>query len=166
MDANTLLKPLSEDAPLLVPIIKALGFREDATLFLRDVLDRIRDLREDAGEDVDEERPLSPAELLAAGQHESATLNPDGTITISLYFPIMSGTEKISELVVTRPKMHMMKRVEASKGGDLDKSIRIFSELTGKAPAELAELDMADVDTLNLAFSFLSKPPRRTGTKS
>ena len=66
-------------------IIKALGFAEGSPLLVRDVLRRITDLREAAGEEVDD---LSDHELLVAGKHETAALNDDGTVTVTLYTPL------------------------------------------------------------------------------
>lgn len=149
-------------------IIKALGYSEGTPLLLRHVLVRIADLREAAGE---EPNTMSPHELLVAGQHEVAALNDDGTVTVTLYTPLKSGSEVIKELVFKRPTARMLQKAQARRADGrerdgVEKSLRIFAELTGRAPAELEELDLADMEGCNLAFSFLSKPPRRTGTKS
>lgn len=147
-------------------IILALGLPEDSTD--RAVLRRITDLREEAGEDVDD---LSDHELLIAGKHDTCALNDDGTVTVALYTPLRLKHATISELRFKRPTARVlqraqMKRADGRERDPVEKSLRIFAELTGFAPAELEELDMADLASCNLAFSFLSGPPRRTGTKS
>lgn len=150
----------------LSTIILALGLPEDSTD--RAVLGRITDLREAAGEDVDS---LSEQEQLLAGKHDTCSLNEDGTVSVTLYTPLKLPHTTITELKFKRPTARVlqraqMKRADGRERDNVEKTIRIFAELTGLAPAELEDLDMADMASCNLAFSFLSGPPRRTGTKS
>lgn len=142
-------------------ITRALSLPADASQ--RAIVERINDLRDAAGEDFEK---LSDQDQLVAGEHEQARLEEDGTVTVTLYIPIKQPHGDITELTFKRPTVKVMQRVQAMKGDSIEKTLKVVAELTGKAPSELADMDVADMATCNMVFGFLSKPPRRTGTKS
>lgn len=147
-------------------ILYALALPEDASD--RDILDRIGELRDEAGEE--DAADLSDRELLRRGEHERVSIDGRGA-TMSLYFPLRSGTETITELLVKRPKAKDLRRMsEAKEQGkpleNIAKLLVLASSLTDRAPKELEELDAADYNLLLTVVGFLQRPPRRTGSSS
>ncbi len=142
-------------------ISRALGLPEETTE--REILDRIIDLRTAAGEE--ELADLSTIELIRRGEHESVSI--DGSIaTVTLYFPIKSGSEEITTLTIKRPQAKHIRRMQEAKGEQLSRTLSMLAELTGKPMAELDKLDGADVTVCLTVIGFLQRPPRRTGSKS
>jgi len=147
-------------------ILHALALPEDASD--RDILDRIEGLRSEAGEEVDDD--LNDIELIRRGEHERVSIDGRGA-TVELYFPIKSGTEVITQVLMRRPKARELRRMtEAKENGKalegLAKTLVLIADLTGRAPKELEDLDAADWSLLTTVSGFLQRPPRRTGTSS
>src|SRR5687768_2821624 len=107
-------------------ITRALDLPEDASD--RDIIDRITTLREEAGED--DIADLSERELLRRGEHERISIDGTGA-TVSLYFPIRSGTESIDTLMIRRPTAKHLRRMQDQKGNDLGRTLFLLAELTG-----------------------------------
>jgi len=147
-------------------ILHALKLPEDASD--RDIIDRINDLRSEAGEETSDD--LADLELIRRGEHERVSIDSRGA-TVSLYFPMKSGDETISEVLMRRPKARELRRMTEAKehGKALEgfaKTLVLLADLTGRAPKELEDLDAADWSLLTTVSGFLQRPPRRTGTSS
>lgn len=143
-------------------ISRALGLAEDASY--RDILERIAALKEAAGEEsVD---GLTDRDLLIRGEHERVSINSDGSATVSLYYPIMSGKEPLTELTFRRPKAKDLRKLEESKGGELGQTFAMIASLSKRALSEIDDLDSADVALCSMVVGFLRRPPRRTGSSS
>lgn len=142
-------------------LVRALGLSEDASD--RDILDRIVELREAAGED--DVADLSTAELIRRGEHEAVSVDASGA-TVTLYYPLKSGTEEITTLTIKRPQAKHIRRMQETKGEQLSKALAMLVELTGRTAAELDRLDGADVTVCCTVIGFLQRPPRRTGGRS
>ncbi len=143
-------------------IRKALGLPEEADLV--HVIEKIEDLSARAGEPVDPE-PVE-LQLLKAGEHEQCAINPDGTVTVTLFEPIIFGKESLTELTLRRPKMKDLKRAdEMSKGND-NAHVAAMIELLScpkQATKIIDELDIEDVRTLGAVCRFLCQRRPRTG---
>lgn len=142
-------------------LVRALGLSEDASD--RDILDRIVELREDAGED--DVADLSTAELIRRGEHEAVSVDASGA-TVTLYYPLKSGTEEITTLTIKRPQAKHIRRMQEAKGEQLSRTLTMLAELSGRTLAELDKLDGADVTVCLTVIGFLQRPPRRTGSRS
>lgn len=145
-------------------ITTALLLTEDASD--RDILDRIQELRAaaglDAGHDADE---LSDRELIRRGEHESVSITNAGAV-VTLYVPIKSGRDAVTELTIRRPNAGQLKRMAAAKGGDIGQGLTLLAETTGLGVTELEYLDAADLTKCMVTLGFLQRPPRRTGSSS
>lgn len=142
-------------------ITRALALPENASD--RDILDRIADLRDEAGEEeVDD---LSDRELIRRGEHEHVSITETGA-TVTLYVPLQSGTETVTELKVRRPTARHLKRMAEAKGGNVGGAITMLADLTGRAPSEIEGMDAADFVLCSAVLYFLQRPPRKTGSKS
>jgi hypothetical protein len=149
-------------------IAKALGLPpEDVSD--RAILDRIIDLRAEAGEEGDDD--FSDRELIRRGEHEAVSLTDAGA-EVSLYYPLKSGSETISVLTIKRPTARNLKRMQEAKGSDYAKGLAMLADVAvtaeGRkvAAAELDNLDAADANLLMIVIGFLQRTPRRTGQKS
>lgn len=142
-------------------ITTALGLPEDASD--RDILDRIRALRQEVGED--DVADLSDRELLRRGQHERVTIDGEGA-HVTLYFPFKSGAETVETLLLRRPNAKQLRKLEAAQGGDFSRGLALVADISGRAPAEIDKLDAADAALCVLVAGFLQRPPRRTGSRS
>ena len=141
-------------------VLKALGL--DASATDAEVLERIADLRRDAG-DKEEERTL--IEAIAAGDHDQVADNGDGSFTVTLLFPLRSGSEVISELVLRRPKFKHLRAMD-SKEGDIAKAQALLAAVSGRAPKELDEMDQDDMGVCSAVLAFFSKKRPPTGARS
>ncbi len=144
----------------LKTLATALKLADDSTS--RDCFDRIETLLEAAGEDPAD---LSDKELIKRGEHERVS-EPDfeGAITVSLYFPLASGTERISEIKLRRPRAGDLKKIDESKSSDIAKGETLMAALSGRAVSEITRLDGADFALCSNVIGFLQRPPRRTGS--
>jgi len=70
--------------------------------------------------------------------------NPDGTVTLTLQYPINYGEERIEKLTFQRPKAKHM-RGQKMKDLDFADIINLASKITGRFPQALDELDMVDL---------------------
>lgn len=137
-------------------IIKALDLGEDATE--AQVLERIADIKRDRDE-------RSVAETIAAGEHEQVALHDDGTVTVTLVYPIKFGTAVVDELKFSRPKGKHMRKMDAVDGV-LAKQLALFAALSGLSTKELDELDAVDFNVCMAVTAFFSLQRRRTGARS
>lgn len=137
----------------------ALLLSEDSTS--RDCLDRITSLLEASGEDPAD---MSDKELIKRGEHERVSIDDDGSAVVSLYYPLKSGTERIAELKIRRPKTKDLKKMDESKSSDLGKGAGLLAALCGRAQSEIEDMDAADFALCSNVIGFLQRPPRRTGS--
>lgn len=145
-------------------LIRGLGkLAEDASD--REILDRVAELREQAAEEGEALPNLSEAELLARGEHEAVATDAAGAI-VTLYYPIKSGTEELTELRLKRPNARQIQKMQAVKGPPLAHGLQLISDISGRAVAELEKLDAADITLCCAVANFLQQPPRRTGRRS
>jgi hypothetical protein len=106
-------------------------------------------------------------ELITAGEHPNVSIDgTTGAATVSLYYPIKSGSEKITEFTLQRPRAKHLRAMDESDEGDLGKTFALVAALSSHAPAEIDLLDAADVALLSMVVGFLQQPPRRTGSSS
>lgn len=141
-------------------LTRALKLTPDASD--RDILDRIEEWGAAAGEDLED---LSTIEQIRRGEHDAVSI--DGSeATVSLYFPIKSGSETIDTLTIRRPQAKHIRKMQEAKGEQLSRGLVMLADLTGKTMAELDKLDGADVTVCMTVIGFLQRPPRRTGSKS
>ena len=129
----------------------------------RDCLDRIETLLEAAGEDAAD---MSDRELIRRGEHERVSIDDDGSAIVSLYVPLKSGSERLTELKIRRPKMKDLRRMDESKAGDLGTGAGLLASLCGRASSEVEDMDAADFMLCSNVIGFLQRPPRRTGSSS
>lgn len=142
-------------------ISRALGLSDESSE--REILDRIIDLRTASGEE--DLADLSTVELIRRGEHESVRIE-GSTATVTLYFPIKSGSEEVTELVIKRPQAKHIRRMQEAKGEQLTRTLSMLAELSGRTMLELDKLDGADVTVCLTVIGFLQRPPRRTGSRS
>jgi len=143
----------------LKTLATALKLADDSTS--RDCFDRIETLLEAAGEDPAD---LSDRELIKRGEHERVSIDDDGSAVVSLYYPLKSGTERIAELKIRRPKTKDLKKMDESKSSDLGKGAGLLAALCGRAQSEIEDMDAADFALCSNVIGFLQRPPRRTGS--
>ena len=143
----------------LKTLATALKLADDCTS--RDCFDRIETLLEAAGEDPAD---LSDRELIKRGEHERVSIEADSSAVVSLYYPLKSGTERIAELKIRRPKTKDLKKMDESKSSDLGKGAGLLAALCGRAQSEIEDMDAADFALCSNVIGFLQRPPRRTGS--
>ena len=143
----------------LKTLATALKLADDSTS--RDCFDRIETLLEASGEDPAD---LSDRELIKRGEHERVSIDDDGSAVVSLYYPLKSGTERIAELKIRRPKTKDLKKMDESKSSDLGKGAGLLAALCGRAQSEIEDMDAADFALCSNVIGFLQRPPRRTGS--
>lgn len=142
-------------------IIKALRLDADATE--AQIIDRIADLHRAADKGDAEEKEI--VARIEAGEHEQVAVGGDGELTVALLYPLQSGSEKIVELVVRRPKFKHLREMDKHTG-DIAKSQALLAAVCNRSPRELNELDQEDLAVLNACLRFFSGRPRRTGAVS
>lgn len=145
------------DLPILVT---ALGLDEDADAAA--VLDKISALRDAAGESDDDDDASGILTLIKAGKHEQVSLNDDGTVTLTLNFPIAHGKEIISELVLHRPRAADLMKMDDVKG-EHRKSIALLASMASRTMKELLALDMSDIEVGSAIIGFFRAKSRKTG---
>ncbi len=146
------------DLPILVT---ALGLDEDADAAA--VLDKISALRDAAGESDDDDDDASGIlTLIKAGKHEQVSLNDDGTVTLTLNFPITHGKDAITELVLHRPRAADLMKMDDVKG-EHRKSIALLASMASRTMKELLALDMSDIEVGSAVIGFFRAKSRKTG---
>ena len=141
-------------------LTRALDLDADATE--AQILERIADLKRDAG-DSEEERTL--IERIAAGEHDQVGDNGDGSLVVTLLYPLKSGSEIITELVLRRPKFKHLRAMDSTEG-DIAKAQALLAAVSGRAPKELDEMDQDDMGVCSAVLAFFSKKRPPTGARS
>lgn len=141
---------------------EALGLDETADSV--QVLERIQELRAEAGESFEKE----PADLvlIRKGEHEQCAQNPDGSITVTLLEPIVKGSITTSEITLRRTRLKDLRKAEEmSKGNPLANLAAMIHLLSHPSQAQsiIDDLDAADLGVFTSVIRFLSGPRRRTG---
>lgn len=145
-------------------IKEALGLEETAGDV--QVLERIQELRAGAGEQWEQEPP--DLTLIRKGEHEQCSLNPDGSVTVTLREPITIGKAEpiCTEITLRRPKLKDLRRAEElAKGSPIARMAAMIHLLSSpsQAPKIIDELDSMDANVLGLVSAFLSERRRQTG---
>lgn len=131
----------------------------DATASDTEVLSRIAQLWEAAGEEV-KEPPELP--LIRAGQHEQVALNPDGSITVTLAYPVKIAHEVWTEFTFRRPKFKDIRN--ATKAGDeLAVSSALMCALSNQTARVIEDMDSTDAGLCSIVCRFLQQKLPRTG---
>jgi hypothetical protein len=143
----------------IAKIITALGLADDATD--AQVLERIADLRREVSGDDE----ASLIDQIEAGTHEQVAANADGTMTVTLFYPIKIGKTEITEIKLCRPKAKHMRATDA-KDGAVAKQLALIAALAGLSTKELDELDFDDFQVVRAVTNFFSVKRRRTGAVS
>lgn len=146
---------------LSTKLIKILNLDEGATD--AQIEEKVVDLRRAVKNDELDE--LDALKLIERGEHEQVTLNDDGTLTVTLLYPLKSGKEEITEVVVRRPKFKHLREMDKLTG-DMAKAQALLAAVSGRATSEFAELDSEDLTVLNACLRFFSEKRRRTGAVS
>jgi hypothetical protein len=142
-------------------ITKALGLSEDASKV--QILERISDLKRAAGDEDEEERDA--IQRIEQNEHEQVRLNEDGSLLVTLLYPLKSGTETVDEITMRRPKFKHLREMDKFEGR-VAKSQALIAAVSNRSVKELNELDQADLLVLNACLGFFSARPRRTGAAS
>ena len=85
------------------------------------------------------------------------TVNVNGSVTVSLAFPIKSEGETLSTLTLRRITGKEWRKLALDKGAD---TLVMIGELASLAPSSVDQLDGADINECAEAIkSFLQKSP-------
>lgn len=145
-------------------IIEALGLRPDASE--AQILERIADFWR-AGEDDDDDAK-SLVDRVAAGEHEQVGVNDDGSMVVTLQYPIAigrTGAANITELTLRRPRMKHLRAMDEAKG-DMAKAQALLAAVSGRSSRELDDLDTDDLAVCQAVLAFFSRRRQRTGAES
>lgn len=147
----------------IAKIIEALGLRPDASEV--QILERIADIKR-AGEGDDDAKSL--VDRVAAGEHEQVGVNDDGSMVVTLQYPIAigrTGAADIAELTLRRPRMKHLRAMDAAQG-DMAKAQALLAAVSGRSSRELDDLDTDDLAVCQAVLAFFSRRRQRTGAES
>ncbi|PCJ13800.1 MAG: hypothetical protein COB04_16060 [Gammaproteobacteria bacterium] len=85
------------------------------------------------------------------------------SVTIKLEYPIEYGEETISEIVLKRPKGKHLRKLPAEM--DMDDILLFAGELSDLTPAQIDELDAADITKIQEKISGFLERGQKTGKK-
>jgi len=88
--------------------------------------------------------------------------NPDGSVTVTLGFPILVENKSVTSLTLTRPKFADLKVMDEAKGNTA-RNGRLIAKLSKIPPSSLEQLDGADFMALNEVVSAFLEPSPATG---
>jgi len=71
------------------------------------------------------------------------------TVTIPLTEPITKDGRPLDAITIRRPKSGDLRRMDRVKGGDLDKTLFLIGTLAELTPAEVDEIDAADLTAIS-----------------
>lgn len=117
-----------------------------------DILDRILENREAAGDEVQDSS--GEAVLIRRGEHERVKLNEGGGATVTLLKPIKFGAETITELTLREPTARDLMR-QTGKNSTA-RTVELIAETSGRTVRELETLKVVDLKTLSRTIDFLS----------
>lgn len=143
-------------------IIEALELKPDANE--AQIIERIADLKRSSADDD----ATSLVDQVAAGEHEQVGVNDDGSMVVTLRYPIAigrTGAATITELVLRRPKMKHLRAMDAATG-DMAKAQALLAAVCGRASRELEELDTDDLAVCQAVLAFFSRRRQQTGAGS
>lgn len=138
----------------------ALGL--DAASSDQEVLGKIAQLRAGAGEEVGDPPDLR---LIRAGQHEQVALNADGSVSVTLLYPITKGKETWTEFTFRRPKLKDLRVANKAGEDPLTVAAALMCALSGQAQTLIDDLDAADAEVCGVVCRFLQQARPRTGPK-
>lgn len=147
----------------LTKIIEALELPLEASE--TQILDRIADFKRTS---ADAEDATSLIDRVAAGTHEQVGVNDDGSMVVTLLYPIAigrTGAATITELTLRRPRMKHLRAMDEAKG-DMAKAQALLAAVSGRAPRELDDLDTDDLAVCQAVLAFFSRRRPLTGAES
>jgi hypothetical protein len=84
-----------------------------------------------------------------------------GTVEITLDYPINTGNRKVEKLSLRRPKVKDLKAAARFGKSPEDQEFGLFAVLTGLVPEDFDDMDLADYVKLQDSFrGFTGKPGR------
>lgn len=143
-------------------IIDALELRPDADEAR--ILERIADLKRSGADDD----ATSLVDQVAAGEHEQVGVNEDGSMVVTLRYPIAigrTGAGNITELTLRRPRFKHLRAMDAAQG-DMAKAQALLAAVSGRSSRELDDLDTDDLAVCQAVLAFFSRRRQRTGAES
>jgi hypothetical protein len=111
--------------------------------------------------------PVPPSQIEMTGTVRVPVLamsDPSGSFTVTLLFPLKSGTETLTDLVIRRPKFKHLRAMD-SKKGDIEKSQALLAAVSGRASKELDEMDQSDMAVCAAVLAFFSRKRQPTGAR-
>lgn len=128
------------------------------------ILAKIADLRQQCGDEgAEEDKDPPELKLIKAGQHPNCSMNSDGSITVTLEYPITIGKLTTSELTLRRPKMKDLRKTDLQKSSHTTWTATMIASLSGQADRVVDDLDGQDVSVLSMVVGFLLSRRPRTG---
>ena len=73
---------------------------------------------------------------------------PDASVTIDLLVPVTVQGRNLTSVTLRRPKVGDLRRMDKVKGSEMERTLYLIGQLAELAPAEVDELDAADLATL------------------
>jgi Phage tail assembly chaperone proteins, E, or 41 or 14 len=92
--------------------------------------------------------------------------NDDGSVTVTLKFPISVEGERANSLTVRRLKGKQLKKIDLRGLTKGDAMLGVISQLTGVAPPYLDELDADDFAEISEVITSFFGKSRATGERS
>jgi len=143
-------------------VASALGLPEGAEDTA--ILSKIAELRSQCGDEGAEEDKESPeVKLIKAGQHPNCSMGSDGSITVTLEYPVTIGKLTTNELVLRRPKMRDLRKTGDKTSNPTAWTATMIASLSGQADRLIDDLDGQDVAVLSQVVGFLLSRRPRTG---
>lgn len=91
--------------------------------------------------------------------------NADGSVTVTLDYPIQSMGETVSKITLPRPKGAQLRAMDTVKG-NVSQMLALIAKLAGLEPSAADRIDMADFTVLSEVIEGFSKGSRATGAAS
>jgi hypothetical protein len=92
-------------------------------------------------------------------------MEKQGTVEITLDYPIDTGRGRVEKLFVRRPKVKDLRAAARFGKGPEEQETGLFAALTGLVPEDFDGMDLVDYAKLQDAFrGFVDRPRRPVGT--
>jgi hypothetical protein len=99
-------------------------------------------------------------------EENSVVANDDGSVTVTLKYPLEVEGEKRSALTLKRLKGRQIRKLDLKALTRGDHMLDLIAQLTGVAPPYLGELDAADFAVLSEVITGFFGSSRATGERS
>jgi len=73
---------------------------------------------------------------------------PESSVTIDLLVPVTVQGRTLTSVTLRRPKVGDLRRMDKVKGSEMERTLHLIGQLAELSPAEVDELDAADLATL------------------